>query len=415
MSAELGTIAMNGVETPVVYEQDSRLPLVSLQLVFRNSGSLTDAKPGIAKLSGKLLGEGTKSMGSIAFAEALEGRAVSLNAHAGAETFVISLSALKSEWSFAVDRLLELLADPNYSDEAFSKVQAQAIGTLSQKQSDFDYVAENGLKSLLFEGTPREHPFDGTIQSLKDITLDDLKAHISTKVGRENLVAVVGGDISEHEAMGMIEQILEMLNRISVDEIAYTPVRKEPKERFKEAKTEQAYIYFGSPYDLPYNSDKSHLSKVAAYVLGSSGFGSRLMEEIRVKRGLAYSAYANFSISRTASYFSGHLQTKLDSANEAKKVVKELLSDFVANGITEEELESAKQFLQGSEPLRTETLQQRLGRAFNEFYSDRELGYGKRELELISSIKLDEINSFIRQHQKISKLSFFTVINSMSK
>ncbi len=131
--------------------------------------------------------------------------------------------------------------------------------------------------------------------------------------------------------------------------------------------TKQAYIYFGAPYFMEVNSTKRVYGKIASFILGSSGFGSRMMEEIRVKRGLAYSAYSRFIVNKTHSYFSGYLQTKLESADEAKKVVKELVKNFIQNGVTQEELESAKKFFLGSEPLRNETLSQKINRDFRNF------------------------------------------------
>ncbi|NKQ40026.1 MAG: insulinase family protein [Sulfurovum sp.] len=415
MPAELLEIVVDGVGVPTIFEQDKRLPLVSMQLIFRDSGSLSEIKSGLAKLSSNLLNEGTKEMGSVEFSTQLDSRAVSLHASAGAETFVISLSSLKSEWSFALTMLKKLIDDPNYTDEAFEKVVAQSVGSLTQKQSDFDFVASNGLKSLLFEGTAREHPFSGTVESIKSITLEDTKKHILEHLSKENLIVVAGGDVNTNEIKNMVSDIVKLFDIVTVPAIKYTSSRKKPKEQYLEAKTEQAYIYFGAPYHVSYDSDDAYLGKVASFVLGSSGFGSRLMEEIRVKRGLAYSAYANLSSTRTSSYFSGHLQTKLDNANQAKLVVGELLDIFVQKGITHEELQSAKQFLLGSEPLRTETLQQRLGRAFNEYYAGKKLGYNSIELEKISLIDLDQINNFIHQREEIAKLSFYIVSDSMTK
>jgi predicted Zn-dependent peptidase len=160
---------------------------------------------------------------------------------------------------------------------------------------------------------------------------------------------------------------------------------------------------------MVFDSDEAYLGKVASFVLGSSGFGSRLMEEIRVSRGLAYSAYSSLNVSRTGSYLTGYLQTKLESTQEAKSVVSEVVSKFIRDGITQDELDSAKQFILGSEPLRQETLQQRVATAFSEYYDDRELGYKSQELEQIGDITLEQINSFIRSHTELSELSFAIV------
>ena len=110
------------------------------------------------------------------------------------------------------------------------------------------------------------------------------------------------------------------------------------------------------------------------------------MEEIRVKRGLAYSAYANIGINRFYSSFSGYLQTKNESASQAINIVKSLVDDFVKSGVTQEELDAAKNFLLGSEPLRTETLAQRLNRAFMLDFKGLSLDYPKLELEKIQNL-----------------------------
>ncbi|NPA66432.1 MAG: insulinase family protein, partial [Epsilonproteobacteria bacterium] len=149
----------------------------------------------------------------------------------------------------------------------------------------------------------------------------------------------------------------------------------------------------------------TYIARVATFILGTGGFGSRLMEEIRVKKGLAYSAYARLHVNRSNTYLSGYLQTKLDSQEEALKTVKEVLKNFVHNGVTQEELEQTKKFLLGSEPLRNETMSQRLNRAFMEYYKGFEPGYSQKELKKIASLSLQELNQFIHKHNEILKIS----------
>jgi len=180
--------------------------------------------------------------------------------------------------------------------------------------------------------------------------------------------------------------------------------KKQVKETIEES--QQAYIYFGAPLNVPYDSKELHLSQLASFILGSSGFGSRMMEEIRVKKGLAYSAYSRFHINKTNSYFSGYLQTKVESGDDAVASVKEVVETFVQKGVTQEELASAQQFLLGSEPLRNETLSQRLGRAFNEFYKEQPLGFTAQNLKKIEAVTLEELNAFIKKHQELQELSF---------
>jgi len=409
MAAELFHMTIFGAEIPVIFEQDSYVPLASMQLVFEDSGSLSDLQPGQARMTAMLLGEGSRKAGAAAFAERLESRAISLSAHAGRETLVVELSALKEVFDAGVGMLAELLGDPNYSPEAFERVQTRLVGKLTQKQSDYDYRAALGLNRLLFAGTPMAEPMDGTIRTARQMDAEDLVYHFNAHVGLNNLAVVIGGDLSREEAKSWIQKALAPLKQNSVVPISHFEATSVPEISREEAETQQAYVYFGAPLDVAYDGQQTHLAKIASFVLGSSGFGSRLMEEIRVQRGLAYSAYGRFVLNRSASYFSGHLQTKLESETEAIEVVGDVVRRFAQDGITDKELEGAKAFLLGSEPLRTETLSQRLHRAFNEYYAHKPLGESLRELERIEAVTLEEINEFIRAHEEIEALSFYVV------
>ncbi len=409
MSATLNPIKINSVEVPFIFEEDNSLPIISMQLIFKNSGSLTDSKDGLMKMAEKLLNEGTKKDGSVGFATKLESRAIGLSAHAGAETFVIELGSLKSEFSHGIELLQELLQDPNYSDETLGKIKTQTIGSLKAKESDFDYISSLAMKSMLFPNTPLAKASLGTVKSVESITLNDIKKQISEHLGLENAIVVMGGDIGQAEAFKLAAHVLLKLSHVKSTDII--PMKAVGEEQTKESivKSEQAYVYFGAPFDVAYDSKERHLSQVSSFILGSSGFGSRLMEEIRVKKGLVYSVYSRFNINKSHSYFSGYLQTKIESGEEAVNSVKEVVQLFLDKGVTQEELTAAKQFILGSEPLRNEILSQRLGRAFQEYYTNRPLGSSTENLKKIEAMRLDELNEFIQKHKEIAQISFSVV------
>ena len=409
MSQGVQEVEVKGTKVPMVFEQSTIVPLVSLQIVFRNSGSLYDTKVGLADLSAKLLSEGTKKDGSVGFASKLENYAIHLNANAGIETITIELSALKSEFNKGVALLKTLIQDPNYTQETADHIKRQKIGWLTQKKSDFDYIASLGLKETLFAGSDMGRPRAGTIESITSITLADIEAYISTHMGRNNAVVVIGGDITIEESQKIVKDIIGLLPLVDLNASDFIPATNKKVVKISDEETEQAYIYFGSPFDLSYNDPKQYIAKVAGFILGGSGFGSRLMEEIRVKRGLAYSAYGHFVHNRTTSYLSGYLQTKLENEKEAKELVQKIVEEFVAKGITQKELDATKEFLLGSEPLRNETLSQRLGRSYNEYYYDRPIGYNKKQLQQIEDLKLDEVNDFIKEHKEITDISYSIV------
>ncbi|MBN2870472.1 MAG: insulinase family protein [Campylobacterales bacterium] len=411
MASTLNFIEVKGTKIPFIFEEDKRLPIVSMQLVFTGSGSVDEGKhAGLARLAAKMLNEGTLARGSVGFADALDARAIQLSAHAGNETLVIEYGSLKEELDTGVSLLHELLEEPNFTPQTLEKIKTITLSEIARKEADFDSVASNELKAILFEGTPMAAPNIGTKESVGTIRLEEVKTFAQSHMVLANALIVIGGDIPIDTAKEKVKQLLQILPAGTAGAERYYEPRKTPKESIlKRPQTEQAYLYFGSPFSMREGDPEFYKARVAMFILGSSGFGSRLMEEVRVKRGLAYSAYSRLSVAKTNTYFSGYLQTKLESQEEAKKTVVEVIDTFVREGVTQAELDQAKKFLLGSEPLRVETLSQRLGRTFSEYYQGKPLGYSLQELEQIRSLTLEELNDFIKRHPEITNLSYAIV------
>ncbi|RXK02747.1 peptidase M16 [Arcobacter sp. CECT 8989] len=410
MSATVKQIKINDIEIPVVFEQDKNLPILNLQLVFKNSGYMQDKnKSGLASLSAKLLNEGTKELGSTKFAQKLEDSAISLHSSVGFETFVIELSSIKDVNDKALSLLKELLNDPNYDKKVLDKIKTIKTGSLKRKENDFDYIASKNLKEILFAGTALQNPSSGSIESIEKIKLVDIKKFLDNAIDLNNLIVVVGGDIEFDELSVKLKKLLKNIKAKNSNKFKTVKTSDKAQVKTLEKETQQAYIYFGSPFETTAKNEDNYKAKVASFILGGSGFGSRLMEEIRVKRGLAYSAYGYVSINKSHNYFTGYLQTKLESADEAKELVSEIVNEFVNKGVTQEELDAAKNFILGSEPLRTETLSQRLHRAFTLFYRGLDFDHSQKELEKIQALNLDDLNEYIKSHDEIKKLSFSIV------
>jgi predicted Zn-dependent peptidase len=302
-----------------------------------------------------------------------------------------------------------LLKSPNFTERSLEKVKTMTMGSISRKENDYDYVASNALKGLLFEGTVLAQPSAGTLKSVKSITLDDVKSFVKKHLVLSRAIVVVGGDVDIEAVKKELAKVLKTLPKGKAEPLAHFEANSDARTKVLERETQQAYIYFGSPYDMAVNDEDYYKARVATFILGTGGFGSRLMEEIRVKRGLAYSAYARVHVSKSVSYFNGYLQTKIESQNEAKETVQEVIEKFVKEGVTQEELDQTKRFLLGSEPLRTETMSQRLNRTFMDYYKGFPLDHSKKELQKIKELKLADLNSFIKKHREILKLSFAIV------
>lgn len=404
--ATLTHTTIQGVQIPVIYEHSALIPAGIVRLVFQGGGKIQDGELlGLGAVIEELLEKGSKKRGNLGFAKALEQRAIALSVSSGLQSLSFSLNFLQDDKEQAIDLLGELLLDPNLTQKELQKVKTAITAQILAKQNDYDYLASRLLKSVLFASTPLARPKLGTQESIAKIRLEDVKKALESTLTLQRLIIVLGGDIDRESTLALLAPILSKLPQGTPYAKPSFSARKEPTTQTQYAPTQQAYIYFGAPLHLEDLESESHLAKVASFILGSGGFGSRILEEVRVKRGLAYSASISYSINPYTPYMSGHLQTKLESKDKAIEVVKQTIADFVAKGVSEEELQAAKQFILGSEPLRNESLSQRLGRAFNEFYMDKGIGFSKRELEKIASLDLTTLNAYINKHTEIQNLS----------
>ena len=382
---KIDSVEINNVSVPLLFESSKNLPVGDVQLIF--VGGSADAHiPGLGAMSANLLNEGTKELGNVAFANRLESKAIGLYASVGLQTLSFDLSFLKefSDESFSL--LSMLLYDPNLTPKAFSKVKSLILNKIARNKDNFDDVAEKNLKSILFKGTPMAIPVLGDEESIESITLEDIKAFLGRNLVLKRLIIVAGGDLQKEE---LKKQLIATLSKLPVGEgkeRLHFSASKEVDSIIVKKPTQQAFIYFGAPFDVV-DKEKNYIAKVMSFILGGSGFGSRMIEEVRVKRGLAYSA----------------------SKDEAIKVVKEVVNDFIAKGATQTELDAAKAFLLGSEPLREETLSQRLGAKFSNYFRGLSLDNHKRELALIKDLSLEELNAYITSHKEILQMSFSIV------
>ncbi len=406
---------INQAKVPVIYEENHLLPMGFIHLAFRGGGSLSDKNQlGLAKLFAQVLNEGTKELGAVGFAQALEQKAISLNVDTSTEDLQITLEFLKEYEDEAITHLKELLKSPNFTQNALEKVKTQMLAALLQKESDFDYLAKLTLKQELFANTPLANASLGTKESLQKIKLEDLKQQFAKIFELNKLVVVLGGDLKIDQTLKRLDNALNFLPQGKAYEEPYFEASDKKSEKVLYKDTEQAFVYFGAPFKIKDLKQDLAKSKVMMFVLGG-GFGSRLMEKIRVQEGLAYSVYIRSNFSKVAHFASGYLQTKLSTQAKSVALVKKIVKEFIEKGMTQQELDDAKKFLLGSEPLRNETISSRLNTTYNYFYLGLPLNFNQTLLDQIQKMSLKEINDFIKAHTEINDLTFAIVSNKKSK
>ncbi|MCV3424944.1 M16 family metallopeptidase [Campylobacter sp. IFREMER_LSEM_CL1085] len=398
----------NETKIDIIYEYENELPVVFFKLIFKNSGKIAEKhNRGCASMLARLLNEGSNDE----FFKSLEYRAIELYAKASFEHFQISIKCLKEHFDFALEKLQELFLNVRFDEKILQRLKTLALGELASLNTDYDYQAKRLLNKNVFKDEIFASGLDGTKESIEKISLKELQDFMSENLVLDNALFVFGGDIKENEVKIKVEKICQILKRNVPNQNKSYKLVDESIEVSEQKSTEQAYIYFCSPFNIQINDEKMYLAKLALFILGQGGFGSRLMEEVRVKRGLAYSAYAMLDVNLNYSRVFGYLQTKNESSNEAKALVKEVFENFVQNGVNEKEFQLAKQFLVGSMPLRYENLAKRLDIMLNEYLHGLKLGNLKEEMQKIKNTNLDELNDFIKAHSEITKVSFASIEN----
>ena len=392
---------------PLLYEFDNSMPVVNFKLIFKASGSVANGKsPGLANLVAKMLNEGTSKLGVSEFANLLELKAVNLSVFSGFETFGFEINTLKENFDYGLNLLISLLKDPNFTQKTLDKIKTLIKGEIASNNTDFDYLSRTELNRLLYENTSLEYPQIGTLESIDKICLNEVKEFFDA-LFLENLFIVLAGDIKENINLN---ELLNCFKNGNKNNLPFIKTSDEQKLSFVKKQVEQAYIYFGAPYNV--KKDEIFKANVAIFIFGSSGFGSRLMEEIRVKRGLAYSIYARADFGLSSSKIWGYMQTKNESKDDAINVIKSEFLKFVKDGVSQDELNSAKNFLLGSVVLQKETMFGRINIKQKEFYMCEEFGEFERTLEKIKALNLDDLNKFIKAHDEILNLSFSVVSGS---
>lgn len=333
--------------------EEHGLPIISLDAGFDGGGRIDPAgKTGLAYLVSTLMNEGAGDYDSTAFAEKLEEKAISFGGSSDQDAFYLSLTTLSEHKADAFELMRLSLASPRFDQEAIDRMKAQIISGIKEADQDPSSIAGNAWQAGAFPGHPYGLKVRGTEETVAGITRDDIAAFMGQALGKDRLKVVVVGDITAAELGPLLDTLFASVpaTRALTDpgEIA---VQALGKTQVVEMDIPQSVIQFGG-VGLKATDPDFRAAQVMNYVLGGGGFASRMMQEIRAKRGLTYGVGTGFATERFAEYFYGGLATDNKTAGEALDLVKQEIQKFRDGGITDEELADAKAYLTGSFALR---------------------------------------------------------------
>jgi zinc protease len=352
---DIETWQING--TRVMYVYAPELPMVDVRVVF-DAGSARDGnKPGLSTLTNLMLNRGAGEWNTNQLVERFDGVGAELSKQSLRDMAVVSLRSLtEKEWlKVALDTMAAILQEPVFDANELEREKNSIYVALKNQQEDPGDVASLAFYKALYGDHPYASPDLGTRESVASITREDLQAFYKKYYVANNAIIAIVGAVDKKQARQIAMQLVGPLESGEkaplIDEV---PSLNEAVTIRKQHPSSQTTILLGHPGN--YRGDPDYFALyVGNHVLGGSGFGSRIMKEVREKRGLAYSSYSYFSPMRRKGPFLMGLQTRNDQAEEALKIVRDTLSTFIEQGPTEDELQHSKMNITGGFPLKLDS------------------------------------------------------------
>jgi zinc protease len=372
--------------------EDHSLPFVTVQLLI-DSGSKRDpsGQEGLAYLTGRGLLLGTSKRTVNAINEELDFMGASLNASTGRDFATFNLRILKRDLDKGLDLFMEALTQPSFPEEEIRREVEKTLASIQSAEDDPGEVAQKEFQKNLFVKGPYGHPVEGTKESLPRLSREALQKFYRTYYHPNNSILTVAGDVTTEDAR---TKILPRLMKWQMAEIPKVPFISNFAKKQKMIKIDrsitQANIILGHQGVSRQNPDFYALT-VMNYILGGGGFASRLMEEIRNKRGLAYSVASFFDAGKYPGSFQIVLQTKNASAREAISIALQQMERIRKEPVSEKELEGARKYLIGSFPLRLDTQGSIANFLAQLEYHGLGLDYPERYPSLIQSVMREDV------------------------
>jgi zinc protease len=393
----------------IFFVESRVLPILDVQVDFA-AGSMFDppGKSGSAALTRSVLGLGAGKLDETAIAEQMADIGATLGGGADTDRASVAVRTLASaeKRDAALEMLRTVLHAPRFEAAIFEREKARTIAGLKEAMTRPDSIAGKAFWAAMYP----DHPYGraATPESVAVLTRDDLAAYHATYYTAGNASITLVGDISRAEAEKIAEAIAAGLPKGAPATLPSPPKVAPGKAIRLEHPASQAHIHIGMPAIERGNPDFFPLI-VGNYTLGGGGFVSRLMKEVRDKRGYAYSVSSYFNPLRQPGPFQIGLQTKRSQAKDAIALSRDVLDGFLKDGPSAEELEAAKANLTGSFPLRLDSNKKILDNVAVIGFYGLPLDYLDNYQKKVQAVTVDEVKRAFSRYVRPADLMTVTV------
>lgn len=333
--------------------EDHSLPVISLRFAFSGSGSMHDTveKQGLARLVSNTMDEGAGDMDSHAFQKTLSDHAITLRFDASRDNYSGHVKTLSKNKETAFSLLKLALTKPRFDSEPVERMRQSNLSRIRHDMTDPEWMAARLSNDIVFEGHPYALNSGGTLTSLKKITQEDLRNFVKESLTLDRLKVVVAGDVNAEDIAATIDDIFGDLPAGSSQGTSQSAtVQNQGTVTLYKKDIPQSLVEISMPGIRQDHHDYA-VAEVMNFIFGGAGFGSRLMDEIREKRGLTYGIYSGLSMMAETDTIEISASTKNESAAEMIALIKAEMDKMARTAPSDEEVQKAINYLIGSVPL----------------------------------------------------------------
>ena len=319
------------------------------------------------------------------------------------------------------DRVVQLaaamLSAPSYDANIVAREKQRTITSLLEAETKPEYVLERRFKSMVYGNYPLAQ--SPSVKSVSAITPADLAQFHKRFYRSDRMIVSIVGDVDQAQAKEIVQNLLKKIPQTGPNIPTLTQLQRSPVEPLSEREvfipfdSQQAHIAMGMTAVTRNNPDYFPLL-VGNYILGGGGFVSRLMSEVREKRGLAYSVFSYFSPGKDAGIFQAGLQTKSDQGALALEVMSQTIANFIANGPTVSELLAAKANLVNGYPLRIDNNRKLLDNVSSIVWNDLPLNTMEIWTQQVEAVTLDQVTAAFQKYLAMDRMKI-VVLGAQNK
>ncbi len=382
-------VSPGGIVAWLVHEP--AVPLIAVDFAFVG-GAVQDLadKAGTANLVASLLDEGAGDLDSKSFHDRLERKAIELSFAAGRDTVRGSLRTLTENRDEAFDDLRLALTVPRFDPTDVEINRAQILSTLRRATTSPTEIGNLRWWQTAFAGHPYGRPVAGTLESVPNITVDDLKGYTRRVLARANLKVAVVGDIDAETARSMLDRVFGALPaQPELYPVAVASPQGLGRRLVIKLDVPQAVVTFGGP-GIARKDPDFIAAYIVNHILGGGAFSSRLYQEVREKRGLAYSVYDSLVWLNHTALFLGGTATRADRTGETLDLIEKEIHRLAESGPTADELAKAKAYLNGSFALNLDTSSKIAALLVQLQRDNLGIDYLTRRPQMINAVTLDD-------------------------